>query len=209
MNYQQLIDAATAYADRNDIEVNNNVDIFILMAESRINRVLKTAGQTHRVYTRTIKGKEYYTLPEDYNGMRVVHFNTGEVDSDESKSIQLHYVTPESIVDLQSLGDSSNQYYTLVNNQIQLYNKLPGNGTIEMVFYRKVPGLSKTKPENWLTMDSPDVYLSGICAEIELFVKNYDSAQIWDARMSRAVDEMSNNDIKNRWAGNSLSMRTA
>lgn len=209
MNYSQLIAAATAYADRNDIEVNSNVDIFILMAEARINRVLKTAGQTHRIYTRTIKGKEYYTLPEDYNGMRVVHFNTGEVDAADSKSVQLHYVTPESIVDLQQTDDVDKNYYTLVNNQIQLYKTLPGNGTIEMVFYRKVPGLSLVKPENWLTSDSPDIYLAGICAEIEMFVKNYDAAQLWDSRMSRSVEELDLNDVKNRWAGNSLATRTA
>lgn len=209
MIYQQLIDAATAYADRNDIEVNNNVDIFILMAESRINRVLKTAGQTHRIYTRTISGKEYYTLPEDYNGMRVVHFNTGEVDADDSEPVQLHYTTPENIVDLQAIGGSDKYYYTIVNNQIQLYNTLPGSGTIEMVFYRKVPNLGKSRPENWLLVDSPDIYLSGVCAEIELFVKNYDAAQIWDSRMTRAIEELDLSDVKNRWAGNSLVMRNA
>lgn len=209
MNYTQLVAAATAYADRNDIEVNSSIDTFIIMAESRINRALKTAGQTHRVYTRTIEGKEFYTLPNDYNGMRVVHFNTGDVDAKDSQPIQLYYTTPENIVNLQEIGDVDKQYYTLVNNQIQLHQTLPGSGTIEMVFYRKVPNLNKANPENWLTTDSPDIYLSGMCAEIELFVKNYDAATLWDSRMTRAIDELSGNDVQNRWAGNSLVIRNA
>ncbi|EOE0154414.1 hypothetical protein ACJ8S7_005067 [Klebsiella pneumoniae] len=209
MNYTQLVAAATAYADRNDIEVNNNIDNFFIMAEARINRALKTAGQTHRVYTNTINGKEYYTLPPEYNGMRVVHFNTGQVDKSGSQPIQLYYTTPENIVNLQELGDVDKQYYTIVNNQLQLHQTLPGGGTIEMVFYRKVPPLSQTNQENWLSQDAPDIYLSGLCAEIELFVKNYDAATLWDSRMSRAVDELSGNDVQNRWAGNSLVIRNA
>jgi hypothetical protein len=206
MVYEELIKAAAAYADRNDIEVNNSVGIFVLMAESRINRVLKTAGQTHRIYTQTIEGKEYYSLPSDYNGMRAIHFNTGPVDEDGSEPIQIHYRTPESMVDIQN-SDTDKYYYTIVAKQLQIINKLPSGGTIEMVFYRKVPSLGPERSTNWLIEDSPDIYLSGVCAEIELFVKNYDAATLWDERMSRAIQELDNSDVKNRWAGNSLVMR--
>ena len=54
MDYNQIVLAAKAYADRNDIEVNANIDNFILLAEAKINRVLKTAGQSKRVYTPSI-----------------------------------------------------------------------------------------------------------------------------------------------------------
>ena len=38
MDYNQIVLAAKAYADRNDIEVNANIDNFILLAEAKINR---------------------------------------------------------------------------------------------------------------------------------------------------------------------------
>lgn len=209
MRYQELVDAARAYADRNDMEVDANIDVFITMAEARINRALKVVEQTHRVHTQTIEGREYYSLPIDYNGMRVVQFNTGQVDTDGSQTIPLTYITPEQISMLQSVGPTNNKYfYTLVNNQIQLHYTLPGDGTIEMVFYRKVPPLTKTDDINWLSQDAADIYLSGICAEIELFVKNYDAAQLWDSRMTRAIEELSDNDVINRWAGNSMAIRS-
>lgn len=210
MRYKELVEAATSYADRKDIEVDANIPTFILMAESRINRALKTAKQTHRVYTATIAGKEYYSLPPDYNGMRVVHFNTGEVDDENngSDTVQLYYATPEQITQFQQNGNAHNFYYTIINNQIQLHDKLPGSGTIEMVFYRKVPNLSESEETNWLLDDSPDIYLSGVCAEIELFVKNYDAAQLWDSRMTRAIEELDLSDVQNRWAGNSMVIRT-
>jgi len=208
MDYNEIVAAARAYCDRVDVEVNQNVRVFVLMAEARINRTLKVTEQTHRVYTRTMEGKEFYSLPEDFNGMRVVHFNTGDVDAQGSGTIQLHYVTPEQMIEMQESAYSETQtYYTILNNQLQLHKPLPNGGTIEMVMYRKVPPLSESNPSNWMSADNPDIYLAGISAEIEMFVKNYDAAKLWDDRMTRAIEELKNNDSLNRWSGNTMVMR--
>lgn len=208
MDCNEIVAAARAYCDRVDVEVNQNVRVFVLMAEARINRTLKVTEQTHRVYTRTMEGKEFYSLPEDFNGMRVVHFNTGDVDAQGSGTIQLHYVTPEQMIEMQESAYSETQtYYTILNNQLQLHKPLPNGGTIEMVMYRKVPPLSESNPSNWMSADNPDIYLAGISAEIEMFVKNYDAAKLWDDRMTRAIEELKNNDSLNRWSGNTMVMR--
>ena len=48
MNYSELVAASIAYADRYDLEVSQNMDIYIVMVESRINRLLKTRKQSAR-----------------------------------------------------------------------------------------------------------------------------------------------------------------
>ena len=208
MTYDELVAAAKAYCDRIDVEVNQNVQVFVLLAEARINRTLKVTEQTHRVYTKTMTGKEYYTLPPEFNGMRVVSFNSGGVDKPDSQATLLHYVTPEQLVEMQeSAYDEEERYYTIVNNQFQLHNPLPNGGTIEMVFYRKVPPLGVKYNSNWMSEENPDIYIAGISAEIEMFVKNYDAAKLWDDRMTRAIEELRTNDINNRWSGNSMQMR--
>lgn len=208
MTFDELVSAAKAYCDRLDSEVNQNMNYFILMAESRINRTLKVVEQTHRIFTKTMAGKEYYTLPEDYNGMRIVQFNTGGVDKADSKTVVLHYATPEQMVEMQeSPYEEIQSFYTVINNQLQLHQPLPNGGTIEMVFYRKVPPLSEKNSVNWLSNTNPDIYLSGISAEIEMFVKNYDAARFWDERMTRAIQEIRENDKDKRWSGNSMVMR--
>ena len=209
MNYTELVAAAKAYCDRIDVEVNQNADIFVRMAEARINRTLKVTEQTHRVFTKTMAGKEYYTLPPEFNGMRVVQFNTAKVDEPDSKTVLLHYVTPEQLVEMQeSPYEEQLRYYTIVNNQFQLHQPLPNGGTLEMVFYRKVQPLGQDGlQDNWMSRENPDIYLAGISAEIEMFVKNYDAAKLWDDRMTRAIEELRVNDINNRWSGNSMQMR--
>lgn len=207
VTYDEIVNAATAYSDRYDIDVKSNMQIFIIMAEARINRVLKVREQTHRIYTPTVEGKEYYTLPHEFNGMRSIQFNHGGVD-DGSLPVPLNYVTPEVITRMQhSEYDEQLQYYTIINNQIQLHKTLPGKGTLEMVFYRKVPPLNKDNAINWMSADHPDIYLAGVIAEIETFVKNYEVAQGWDAKMSRSIDELADNDISARWTGAPLAMR--
>lgn len=208
MNYTEIVDAAKTYADRHDVEVSDNIDIFIIMAESRMNRVLKTKQQTHRIYTTSIKDREHYTLPRDYNGMRSIQFNTGSVDGINSATILMEYVTPEKIAMMQqSEYSESKYYYTVTGNQIQVHPTLPDSGTIEIVFYRRVPNLSSKHQENWMSQDNPDIYLAGIICEIELFVKNYDVAKLWDEKMGRSIDELKISDEENTWASGPLTMR--
>jgi hypothetical protein len=209
MNYTEIVAAAKAYSDRLDAEVSVSMPIFITMAEARINRVLKVGDQTYRIYTKSIEGKEYYTLPPEYNGMRILQFNSGEVDSSESATFNLDYVTPEQIVDFQQYNLGLGHYYTIVNNSIQVYPPLSGDGTLEIVFYRKVPPLTSSNKDNWMSIDHPDIYLSGICAEIELFVKNFEAAALWNDRMSGAIKELQSNDVDKRWTGSTLVMRVS
>ena len=204
MDYAEVVRLAQAYADRIDVEITSNIDSFIIMAESRINRAMRVAEQTHRVYTQSIAGREYYTLPPEFNGMRVIQFNNGQVDNSEVMVIE--YVTPEQLIANQSMSKTKN-YYTIINNQLQFHPTLPAEGTIEMVFYRKVPNLSAENTTNWLSLGNPDIYISAITCEIELFVKNLEASSLWNTRMQDAIESLRTNDIDKRWTGVGLTMR--
>lgn len=205
MDYTEIVRLSQAYADRIDVEVASNIDSFILMAEARINRGLRVAEQTHRIYTPSIAGREYYTLPPEFNGMRVIQFNDGQVDN--SDVVVIEYVTPEQIIACQAKG-SDKKYYTIVNNQLQFNPTLPAEGTIEMVFYRKVPHLDAEITTNWISDSHPDIYISAITCEIELFVKNIDASALWNQRMQDSINSLRSNDIDKRWTGVGLTMRT-
>ena len=210
MTYQEIVDAARAYADRQDIEVEANLDIFVIMAESRINRVLKISKQSHRMYTRTVEGQEYYSLPPDYNGMRAIQFNTAGVDEAESATKTITYVTPNMMAEIQSQPAIKNKYYyTIVSGQLQFHPTLPHGGTIEIIHYRRLIHLSTQNTTNWMSLDHPDIYLAGILCEIESFVKNFDIASVWDKKMTRMIEELDMDNQESLWAGNTLTMRTA
>ena len=82
------------------------------------------------------------------------------------------------------------------------------NLVLEIVYYRKVPHLSDTKLDNWLSIDFPDVYVFGLMVEINSFVKDAQSTELWDIRFRNSMDELENYDQLTRWSGTALTMRT-
>jgi len=207
MNYTELVDASKAYADRQDIEVSSNMDVFIAMGEGRINRLLKTREQSCRAYIITVDGQEYYSLPSDYVGMRNIQLNSGSPASSH-KVTPYHYTSPEHMDHIRQNVSSGKLYYTVIANQIHVYPCLASGQTIEIVYYQKVPMLTSSAVTNWLSINHPDAYLAAICAEISLFVKDYEVAQLWDVRLTRSIDELKDSDVEERWAGSSMTIRT-
>lgn len=207
MTYTELVEAALSYADRSDIEVTNAIDTFIVLAEAKMNRLLKTRKQSARIYTPTVEGQEFYSFPPDYSGMRDIQVNS-ELTFDQShSSTPMSYMTPEQFNVKRNDPNGVNLYYTIIANQLQIYPKQEAGKTIEMVYYQKVPPLSESAASNWMSEDNPDAYLAGVVAEIELFVKNYEVASSWNGRMISAIDEIDNADELERWSGSQLIVR--
>jgi hypothetical protein len=207
MNYSELVAVSIAYADRYDLEVEQNMDNYIIMVEARINRLLKTRKQSARVYTATIADQDYYSLPPDYAGMRDVQLNSDSPLTSHSVS-PVSYLSPEIFNRRQNEPYGGCVYYTVLADQIQIFPKPTEDGqTIEMVYYQKLPPLTALNTTNWLSEDYPDIYLAGITAEIELFAKNYETADGWFERMKISVNELDNTDIVERWSGTALVTR--
>lgn len=206
MNYTDLVDASKAYADRQDIEVDANIDLFILMTEARMNRVLKTREQTSRSYAPTVDDQEFYSLPPDYAGMRDIQLNS-ELPSTEHKQKQFNYLNPEQFNIRRDQVYCGMLYYTIVANQFQIYPIQDGGQSLEIVYYQKVPNLSENNLTNWMSNSHPDIYLAGITAEIEIFAKNYNVGKAWHERMVAAIGELEVSDQVERWSGQPLVTR--
>lgn len=207
MNYVELVDAAKAYADRQDAEVSDNIGIFFFMAEARINRLLKTREQSTREYIATEDGEEYYDLPDDYAGMRNIQLDSDLPPSDHSVT-PFSYLQPEAMDHIRQREYGGILYYTVIANKIQVYPCISEGNYIELVYYQKVPPLSNNNKNNWISDHHPDIYLSGLCAEISVFVKDYVIGEAWDARMTRAIEELDMSDETERWSGSQLMIRT-
>jgi len=208
MNYQELVSAAKAYADREDIEVSDNMDTYIILAEARINRVLKTRKQSTRISTPTIQGAEYYCVPADYAGLRDIQINSALPSQPHSTS-PMNYLNPQQFNIQRGKPYAGSLYYTIIADQIQIYPCQNAGKSIELVYFQKVPNLNESSPTNWMAESHPDIYLSGMVSEIELFAKNYEVAKGWYDRMSIAIDELETSDEIEKYSGAPLTIRTA
>lgn len=207
MNRKEILDLALAYSDRTDSDVVSRLSGFVKLAEANINRRLKVMEQTHRIFTNVITGKEYYALPKDFLAMRVIQHNSGSPDAEGSVVTPIEYITPEMVAEFQNSEQmETGSYYTIINNQLQFHPAID-TGTIEMVFFRKVPAMETDTDSNWLSESAPDAYVSAVVCEIELFVKNYDAAGVWDTRVQTILDGIKSVDNDKRWSGPTMQMR--
>jgi len=206
MKYQEIADTARAYADRNDIEVVNNINNFIALAEARMNRILKTRQQAIRGYTFAVQDQEFYSLPPDYAGMRDIQISEG-LPIAKGKSASLILITPQQFNTQRNMPSDGNIYYTIEANQLQIHPPQQVGNIIELVYYQRIPNLDSVGDENWVSRDHPDIYIAGVCGEISLFAKDYPAADGWFERMGKSMDELDFSDEQERWAGGPMMMR--
>lgn len=207
MDYQEIIGAGTAYADRkSDPEINENLDLFLRMGEARLSRLLKVRKASVRANIIT-NGTEFYSLPPDYAGMRNIQI----LPNDPTKRILIFdYLNPAQLLVKEQEDRPDNQlgFYTIIADQIKLSIK-PSGSTLEILYYQRIPPLTSEAPNNWVSDDHPDMYLSLLMFEIEIFTKNYEVADGWETRLDKALDELIVTDITERWAGNPLATKVA
>lgn len=212
MNYTEITDLALAFSDRsNDTEVLANIDNFILLVESRINRKLKTLDMSARSIIDLVANpdQEYFQLPSDFGGLRdiEVNFSTG---STPGKRKTLVYLNPEQMNNLISASTDgvgiTKIFYTLIARQVQVW-PTQSNGNLEIVYYQRVPNLNIADPNNFISDEFPDTYIHGIVQEISAFAKDVDAFKIWKGRFDEALGEIQLEDSENRWSGTPLTAK--
>ena len=212
MNYQEIIAAGVAYADRlSDPEVNANLDLFLRLGEARLSRLLKVRKASVKAVLLG-NGGNTYALPPDYGGMRDIQI----VPFDTTKRVLiLDYINPRQMNIKQQVDDAdrvNNQlgYYTIAADQLEFASDVTAS-TIEILYYQRIPPLTSEEDEdtNWVSDDHPDMYLSLLMYEIEIFVKNYDVADGWEARLDKALGELVVTDVSERWSGVPLATKVS
>lgn len=204
MDYTEITDLALAYSDREDEDVTDKIDGFLKITESRINRALRVAKMSVRSIIGVIAEEAYYGLPADFGGLRDIEWSTSE-----SAKKTMTYRNPEQMNNftfLDASGDTgrvAGMYYTLIAQQIQIWPP-QAEGNIEIVYYQKLPALTESDPNNWLSDGDPDAYIFGLLVEISSYVKDKDAATLWDGRFKESVEAIVDEDAKDRWSGTPL-----
>ena len=96
------------------------------------------------------------------------------------------------------------QFYTIVADEIQL-GPIPDSVlTLEMLFYKKISALSDSNTTEAMLTDNPDIYLYGALMEAEPFIMNDERVGLWAQGFQQAVDNLQDQDTKDRHSGSAL-----
>ena len=201
MNYADIVSLTLGYADRQDTEVTSRIDLFMRVTEARINRLLMTLDMSCRATTPMSSTTEYYSLPINYSVMRSIKV----INNNNSKSrVTLLQVNPEQMANIINNGETQFPCYTVISGDIHVQPFYDNTHSLEIDYFQTLPPLSTSITTNWLSDSNPDTYIFGLLVEINSFVKDANSANMWDARFNQALSEITNNDSKSTWSGTSL-----
>lgn len=190
MNYSDIIVEAKRQADKHDDDVDASMDNMILMLEADINRELRTSESSRTGALVGVDDKNYYPLPNDFNGMRTLRVNGAVYEFD----------IPERAI------GSIETVYTLVGDQLYL-SVVKAGDSVEMVYYQNLEGITTDIPSNWISRIHPDVYIDGLVYQIEKFVKNYDTANKRYELFMNHINKINHGDQLTRWSGTPLQVK--
>jgi hypothetical protein len=165
---------------------------FILMAEGRLNRILRTPDMEAHATASTIAGNEFVAFPTGFIGMREFHIQGNPIVN----------------LDQMSLGEMHREFslspaakpkkYAIANNQIALGPIPDGAYVLDMFYYAKLPPLA-SNATNWLLTAHPDLYLYAALLQSEAFIIDDERIGLWQTAMDRIVAEIAIDSERKRW----------
>ena len=195
--FAQLKTAAANWLDRSDL--GDRIPEFITLAEARFNRILRIRDmETVSTAISTAAGTREYSLPTGFVQMKEFHLTTDPLTP-------LAYITPEMMTRIWAgSAQGKPEVFTIIADNVRLGPNPDAVYTTSMLYYKTFTALSDSATTNDMLTNNPDVYLYGTLLEAEPFIMNDDRVQLWAIAFKQAIDDIQNQDNKDRHSGSQL-----
>ena len=175
---------------------------FISLAEAQINRDVRHWKMEARSSGQQSSGDEYMQIPADWVETIRLHL-TG------TGTTVVNLVSRDSMADKRSAQEDTTGtpiMYTHADGQFQLY-PTPSNDTdFELLYYQKIPSLISNS-DNWLLLDSPDVYLYGALLHSAPYLAEDQRVAVWAQMYSASVQRLNEVSEDARFSGSGLKLK--
>lgn len=172
-DYPSLLAAVEEYLARPDLR--EFFPLFIQQAEGRLNARLKVVDM-HRLIGPVDLAAGKIDLPTDFIDWVSVEWTPPP--RTPQRPLMLRYVEADSPeIRAKHRPNGPPQVYTVLAGKVRVVPAAAG--TLELVYFARIPALTAAKPTNWLIAKAPDVYLYGVLLEAMLFQKDNPGAAQW------------------------------
>jgi hypothetical protein len=182
--FAELKTAVASWLARSDL--TDNIPDFITLFEAHAVRELKVRDTEDEATLTPSSGS--VALPADFLAVRSLTW-TGSPRRD------LVYMHPSSLVlEYPTDPDGNPIHYTIQAGNILVR---PVDDTSLTLLYRaKTAAVSGVL--NWLFTNHPDAYLNGALVEAHLFIKDMETAQLWEGRRDKIFASITRSDFNHR-----------
>lgn len=181
--YDELRAAIADWLTRDDLDTV--IPQFISLAETRL---AANVFAPERIGTTTLTTP--FALPVDFDGARVIWIDGN----------------PRTILDPMEYGQLLEAYpvagapekYAVTGANLALGPSPQPAVTLNVSYWKKLPGLGVSNPTNWLLAFRPDLYLSACLAEGCLYLKDESRWATWEGITQSRIADASKDALK-RW----------
>ena len=200
-NFTGLKASIADFLNRDDL--TTVIPDFISLAEAQINRDVRHWKMEARSSGQQTGGDEYMQIPADWVETIRLHL-TG------SGTSVINLISRDAMADKRQ-GDEdvsgTPMYYTHADGQFQLYPTPSADTDFELLYYQKLDALSVSNADNWLLLDSPDVYLYGALLHSAPYLAEDERVAIWAQMYSAAVTRLNEASESARYSGSGLRLK--
>lgn len=189
--YTDLVAKVASWLDRDDL--TDQIPDFIALLESELRDKLRTIYQeTLDVWS--VSGGTYL-MSDDVLAVRRM-YPTGQPDA------PLKEVTSDALQRFLTVGGPT-RVYAMEGRRISFAPapSVASPYSVEVNYWRRIPPLSATAPDNWLLNRRADIYLWGTLHYAAAYIRDPEAMEACRQYLDAAVDQLQQASRNDAWAG--------
>ncbi|CUI02616.1 Constituent protein [Janthinobacterium sp. CG23_2] len=189
-DYFWLVETVKNWLHRSDLAAR--VPDFILLAESRINRLAKVRVMGVDAALVMTPGSRFVVLPADYVSPSALW-----LDANQPRT----KLTPLVAEQMPVANNAGMPTYWAVDGTMLAFDRVPDQAYPLAFRYRARFKLTAQAPTNYLLERYPDLYLYGALLESAPFIGQDERIGLWKSMFDQAVQEINNVEHQSRSVG--------
>ncbi len=199
--YTELKTSLADWLNRSDL--TSVIPDFISLAESQIERQLRTRQMIVRATASFAAAQEYGTVPADFLETKSIKLDTNPVTPLTFQTID----ALDSLSNTTYLSSGKPLYFSIVGEQIRLLPIPDTAYTAELVYYAKLTKLSASVATNFILTQSPDIYLYGSLLQAAPYLQFDERIPVWSSLYAAGLEQLQIADDRGATSGGSLLSR--
>jgi hypothetical protein len=199
--YTELKTAIANFLDRDDL--TSVIPDFITLAEAQMNRDIRHWKMEKRSSGQQSSGDAYMQIPADW--LETIRFHVTDNNTSPLDLISRKALEDKRYGALNVSGTP--RYYTHADSQFELYPTPSATTNVELLYFAKIDALSGSNADNWLLLDSPDVYLYGALIHSAPYLAEDERVGVWAQMYASAVTQLNDKSDKSRMSGSGLTLK--
>ena len=182
MTYDEIKIKVAEYVNRTDL--TSQMDMFIDLTESDINKVIKHQDLIKRA--NAVAETQYTQLPSDWSRVINVELNTSDHTTllqQSTESLDLKRTSIDNV-------SGRPEYFAITDNAIELCPTPDTNYELQLTYYANIPELSSTNTTNVVSDKFPDVYIYGCCKHASVFLMEDERIGMFQTLFDKALEEV-------------------